>query len=100
MVLVDREKKECQIIDIAIPGDTRVWKKEEEKMEKYRELEYELGRLWGVRLKVIPIIVGAFGTIRNRLISYLAEVGVDTSFETIQKSALLGTEQILRKNLQ
>ena len=100
LVLVDKEKKECQIIDIAIPGDTRVWRKEEEKMEKYRELGFELGRLWEVRPKVIPIIVGALGTISNRLISYLAEVGADMSFETIQKSALLGTAQILRKTLQ
>ena len=100
MVLVDKEKRECQIIDIAIPGDTRVWRKEEEKMEKYRELGFELGRLWEVRPKVIPIIVGALGTISNRLISYLAEVGADMSFETIQKSALLGTAQILRKTLQ
>ena len=100
LVLVNKETKECQIIDVAIPGDTRVTKKEEEKIEKYRELGFEIGRLWEVRPKVIPIVIGALGTISNRLISYLAEVGVEMSFETIQKTTILGTAQILRKALQ
>ena len=37
-------------------------KEKEEKMEKYRELGFEFGRLWEVRPKVIPIMVGALGT--------------------------------------
>jgi hypothetical protein len=99
LILLDKEKKECQIIDIAIPGDTRVVRKEEEKITKYRELGFEIGRLWKVRPKVIPIIIGALGTISTRLISYLAEVGAEVSFEMIQKAAVLGTAQILRKAL-
>ena len=75
LVVVNKETKECQIIDIAIPGDARVSRKEDEKMEKYRELAFEIGRLWSVRAKVIPIVVGALGTISNRHLSYLAEVG-------------------------
>ena len=100
LILENKETKECQIIDIAIPGDTRVIKKEEEKIEKYQELGFELGRLWKVKTKVIPIVIGALGAISNRLISYLAEIGAELSFETIQKTALLGTAQILRKTLQ
>jgi len=99
IVLVNKETKECQIIDIAIPGDTRVEKKEEEKIDKYHELAFEVGRLWEVRAKVIPIVIGALGTITSRLPSYLALIGAELSFETIQKSAILGTGQILRKSL-
>ena len=75
-------------------------KKKEERMEKYRELGFEIGRLWNVRAKVIPIMIGALGTISNRHLSYLAEVGANMSFEKIQKSAILGTAHILRKALQ
>ena len=100
LLLVNKQTRECQIIDVAIPGDTRVIKKEEEKIEKYRELGFELGRLWEVRPQVIPIVIGALGTISHRLTSYLALVGADLSFETIQKSAILGTAFILRKALQ
>ena len=67
---------------------------------KATELAFEIGRLWKVKPRVIPIVIGALGTISSRLIPYLAEIGVQFSFETIQKTALLGTAQILRKALQ
>jgi len=100
LVLVNKETNECQIIDIAIPGDTRVVRKEEEKIEKYKELGFEISRLWNVRTKIIPIVIGALGTISDRHLAYLAEVGANLSFETIQKSAILGTARIIRKALQ
>ena len=99
LILVNKETKECQVIDIAIPGDTRVVKKEDEKIDKYKELGFEISRLWKVKTKVIPIVIGALGTISMRHIAYLAEVGVSMSFETIQKTAILGTAHILRKAL-
>ena len=34
-ILIDKVIEECKIIDVAVPGDTRVVKKEEEKIEKY-----------------------------------------------------------------
>ena len=100
LVLVNKETKECQIIDIAIPGDARVTRKEDEKVEKYKELGFEIRRLWNVRTKIIPVVIGALGTISNRHLSYLAELGANVSFETIQKAAILGTARILRKALQ
>ena len=53
LVWIDKETKECQIIDVAITGDERVCRKEEEKMLKYKESEFELVRLWCVRSEVI-----------------------------------------------
>ena len=44
-------------------GDT----KEDEKIEKYRDLCRELERLWRVKCRVVPVIVGALGTIPTRL---------------------------------
>lgn len=44
-----------QVIDIAIPADTRVVKKEDEKIDMYRELTFEIRRLWNVKTKVIPV---------------------------------------------
>ena len=39
IVVVDKVKKETVIIDVAIPGDTRVCDKEREKIEKYSLLK-------------------------------------------------------------
>ena len=56
--------------------------------------------MWGVRTKVIPIIVRALGTIPLRLKKNLRTIGVDTSIELIQRCALLGSARILRKVLE
>ena len=53
-----------------------------------------------VQTTVIPIIIGALGTITDRFRSFLVTVRVSLSFETIQKSALLGSAHILRKELK
>ena len=34
LILIDKIVDECKIIDVAVPGDTRVVKKEEEKIKK------------------------------------------------------------------
>ena len=62
VILIDKEKKECKIIDFAIPYDSRVNAKEMEKTEKYQDLAREVEKLWDIRTKVIPIVIGALGT--------------------------------------
>ena len=53
--------------------------------------------MWGVRTKVIPIVVGALGIIPLRLKENLRTIGVDKSIELIQRCVLLGSARILRK---
>ena len=100
IVVVRKDKKECQVIDIAVPGDLRVEDKEDEKCDKYQDLCREIGRLWEVRCIVIPVVVGALGTIPRRLPSYLGILDINLSVEIIQKSVILGTARILRKVLE
>ena len=59
-----------------------------------------ISKLWGVQTTITLIIIGALGTITDRLTSFLAMAGVSLFFETIQKSALLGSAHILRKVLE
>jgi len=86
--------------DVAIPYDGGVRAKEEEKVEKYQSLARKIGKMWGVRTKVIPTVMGALGTIPLRLKEHLRTTGVDTSIELIQECALLGSARILRKVLE
>ena len=44
LILVDKKAKSCVIIDVAIPGDCRICKKEIKKIEKYQNLKRELKR--------------------------------------------------------
>ena len=63
-------------IDIAVPGDSRVASKENEKVQKYQDLTRELRKLWQVKVKVV---VGALGTIPKALEKHLKEIGTSTS---------------------
>ena len=71
-----------------------------EKIEKYDELKREVERLWKVKAKVIPIVLGALGTVTRNLSNYIMEIGVKTQIKLIQKSVLLGTARNVEKILE
>ena len=62
-MLINKKKRTCQLVDFAVPADHRVKRKENEKMDKYLDLARELKKLWNMKVKVIPIVVGALGTV-------------------------------------
>ena len=59
LVLVDKKRGTFKIIDFAVPGDSRIEEKEKEKIEKYQDLRRQLQKIWNVRVKVIPLVVGS-----------------------------------------
>ena len=64
IVVIHQDKKECLIIDIAVPGDTRVKVKEQEKIKKYQDLKMEIANMWNKkRVAVIPVVVGVPGAV-------------------------------------
>ena len=48
---------------------------------------------------VVPIIIGALGSIPNDLESYLGKLGISYNVGTLQKYVSLGIANILRKVL-
>jgi len=54
-------------IDIVVPGDRNVIKKEVEKILKYKDLTIDIQRMWNVKAKVIPVKIGVTGTISKSL---------------------------------
>jgi len=78
-----------------VPADARVEEKEQEKMDRYQGLARELKRLWKLATKVIPIVVGALGTVAKGSEKNLKKAGSNVTVELLQKAALLGTLQIL-----
>ena len=55
--------------------------------------------IYKVRTEIIPIIVGALGTIPKRLPRYLKSLGVPDVIGCMQTSALLSTQRILKNTL-
>jgi hypothetical protein len=63
IVIRENEKGTCMLIDVADPGDRNVIQKEAENILKYKDLTAEIQRMWNVKTGVIPVIIGATGTI-------------------------------------
>jgi hypothetical protein len=64
----------CMLIDVAIPGDGNVIKKGAEKILKYKDLVIEIQCLWNVKTEVMPLIIGATGTISKSFRKYLSSL--------------------------
>jgi hypothetical protein len=62
------------LIDVAIPGDRNMIKKETEKILKYKDLITEIQRMWNVKTKVIPVIIEATGTISKSFRKYVSNI--------------------------
>jgi hypothetical protein len=99
IVIRDNEKGTCMLIDVAISGDRNVIKKEDEKTLKYKDLTIEIQRMWNVNARVIPVIIGATGTISKSFRKYASSIPGIHEVRKIQKTAILGTAHILRKVL-
>ena len=100
LVIVDKKERTCKIIDFAVPGDSRIEEKEKEKIEKYQDLGRELKKLWNLRVKIIPLVVGSLGAIPKQFDKRLEDIGVSVGIGQVQKTVLLGTARILRKVLE
>ena len=100
ILIVKKKEATATIIDISVPGDTRIKDTEHEKILKYQDLKREIKSLWNLRtVNVVPIIVGALGAVTPNLRQHLDDVDCNLSISNIQKSALLGSARILRKAL-
>ena len=101
IVVIDKVSSVVTLIDVSIPADKHLTVKEEEKLSKYQDLRIELGRLWQKRTVMVPVVIGALGSITKRLHSFLGLLGIDSlNLYILQKTDLLGTATILRKVLQ
>ena len=87
------------LIDVAISGDRNVIKKEAEKILKYKDLTIEIQRMWNVKTKVIPVILGATGTISKSFRKYVSNIPGKHEVKELQRAAILGTAHVLRKVL-
>jgi hypothetical protein len=70
-----------------------VIKKEAEKILKYKDLTIEIQRMWNVKIKVIPVIIGATGTISNSFRKYVSNISRN---HEVKELAIMGTAHILR----
>ena len=77
----------CFLIDVAVPGDRNVTKKEAERILKCKDLIIDIQRMWKVKAKLIPVITGMTGTISKSLGQCLGNIPGKHGIKELQKSS-------------
>ena len=94
---MDKSSNTVKFIDIAIPGDCRVRTKVIEKKEKYTDLCIRVQRMWLSSAIVVPVVIGALGSVPRDLEESLHLIGLEKwIIPVLQKTVLLNTRHILR----
>ena len=82
VIVRGNKKGTCMLIDVV---DRTVIKKEAEKILKYNDLIIEIQRMWNVTAEMIPVIIGATGTISQSLRQYLSNIPGKREIKELQK---------------
>ena len=99
-IIINKKKRICKIVSFAVLANHRIKLKECEKKDKYFDLARELKKLWNMKVTIIPIVIGAFGTVTKGLLKELEDLEVGGREETIQTTTLLRTARTLKKVLE
>ena len=100
LIIINKKMRICKTVDFAVLADQRIKLKECEKKDKYLDLARELKKLWNMKMTIVLIMIGAFGTVTKGLLKGLVDLEVGRQVETIQTTALLRTTRIQRRVLE
>ena len=62
-LIINNKKRELAKLSTLLSRLTTIKLKEFEKNDKYLDLAKELKKLWNMQVTIIPIVIGAFGTV-------------------------------------
>ena len=98
IVLKNKKDKTCLLIDMTIPLNTYTSVKTMEKLTKYKDLEIEVERMWGLKTTTVPVVMGALGTIKKDMETYSNKVpgNINIHVHELQKITLFSTAHLLR----
>ena len=85
MVVVEKERSR-KMIDFAVRGVSRIEEKEKDKVQKYQELGRKLQKIWNVKVKIIPLVVGSLGAIPKQFGNGLKQIGITVGTAQVQKT--------------
>ena len=94
LIIINKKKRICKIVNFGVPADNRINLKE---CDKYFDLARELKKLWNMKVTIVQILIGAFGTTTKGLSKGLEDLEVGG---WVEMTALLRTARILRQVLE
>jgi len=100
IIIKDKQEKTCMLIDMAIPSDWNTSVKVAEKLSKYKDLEIEITKMWGLKTIAVPVVIGALiGVVKKGIKKHIDKIPGKINITELQKIALLGSSHILQKVL-
>ena len=65
IIIKDKQEKTCMLIAMTIPSDRNTSVKVAEKLSKYKDLEIEITKMWGLKTITVPVVLGALGVVKK-----------------------------------
>ena len=84
---------------MSVPSDRNISAKAFEKLSKYKDLEIEVQKMWHLKTKTLPVVVGALGLIKKGTQDFLDQIPGKPSLQEVQKIVQNSTAHILRRTL-
>ena len=100
LVLINKKKETCHLVDFVILVEYSIKIKESEKIDKYLDLIRVLKMLRSPKVTVIPILAEMFVMGPKWLEKRLRELEIRGRIKTVQITVLLKSVQILWRNLR
>ena len=86
IIIKDKQEKTCMLIDLAIPSDRNTAVKVAEKLSKYKDLEIEITKMWGLKTKSVPVVIGALGIVKKGIENTLARYQEKLTSQNFKRS--------------
>ena len=86
------------MMDMAVPSDQNISLKEFQKLSKYKDLEIEVTKMWKLKTKIIPVVIGALGMIKKGTQNFNDQIPGKCSLQEIQKIVLTNTAHFTPKS--
>ena len=64
-------KKTCFLIDMSVPSDTNASLKIFEKLNKYKDLDIEVTKMWHLNTTTLPVVIGALRMVAKTTPNYI-----------------------------
>ena len=87
------------MIDATVPADKNISLEEFQKLSKYKDLEIEVIKMWKLKIKTIPVVIGTLGMTKKGTQNFINQIPGKPSLQEMQKIVLTSTAHVLRKVL-
>ena len=69
--MINKKSEFSKIVDLAVPANHRIKLKECEKKNKYFDFVRELKKKCNMKVIILPVVIGTFGTVTKGLLKGL-----------------------------